>query len=283
MDSAGDMTKVGSEDVNAIADRFVSARLAGLPLADFPGVIPGDLNAAYACQDAAIARWPTAVVGWKVGYIAPAQRLDRDVRLLGPIFAGNVRDAAAGAVIEFPVIDGGFSAVEGEFVFRLGADAPADKTQWSAAEAAALVAAMHIGVEIAGSPLATINALGPRVIVSDFGNNAALLLGAEVANWQSLDEATLVVTTFIENAEVGKGSAASIDGGPLAALAFALSRNARRGRPLRAGDLITTGAVTGVHDILKGQHARVEFGRYGEIRCRAVEAREFARRRGEAA
>ncbi len=40
---------------------------------------------------------------------------------------------------------------------------------------------MFIGIEIASSPLQNINDYGPAVVASDFGNNAGLLLGAEVA------------------------------------------------------------------------------------------------------
>ena len=54
-------------------------------------------------------------------------------------------------------------------------------SSWTDAEAADMVGALHIGVEPASSPLATINELGPAVVVSDFGNNAGLLLGPEVA------------------------------------------------------------------------------------------------------
>ena len=34
-----------------------------------------------------------------------------------------------------------------------------------------------MGVEMAGSPLATINELGPTVVAADFGNNNGLILG----------------------------------------------------------------------------------------------------------
>jgi len=33
-----------------------------------------------------------------------------------------------------------------------------------------------------------------------------------------------------------------------------------RGRALRAGDLVATGAITGIHDVVPGQRARVRFG-----------------------
>ena len=71
--------------------------------------------------------------------------------------------------------------------------------------------------------------------------------------------------------EPGKpGSAASVSGGPLAALAFALRCNARRGRPLRAGTLVSTGAVTGVHSIAAGQAAEAVFTGLGVLRCVAI-------------
>lgn len=56
----------------AIAEKFVAARLAAVPLPAYPGPVPTELDAAYAVQDAAIALWPGAVAGWKVGWIAPS-------------------------------------------------------------------------------------------------------------------------------------------------------------------------------------------------------------------
>jgi 2-keto-4-pentenoate hydratase len=256
-----------------IAARFVQARRAGRALPGFPGEVPADLAAGYACQDAAIALWPDLIAGWKVGYIAPDRRDGSgDDRLVGPIFSRAVWSQAAGGNVDVPVFVGGFAAVEAEYVFRLGADAPAGKTLWTAEEALALVAALHIGIETAGSPLATINVLGPTVVVSDFGNNAGLVLGPEIADWRRRAESSLACETFIDGVSVGRGGAASVPGGLGAALAFALGHCARRGLPLRAGMVVTTGAATGIHDILPGQQARIGFGAAGEMRCRAVPA-----------
>ena len=131
---------------------------------------------------------------------------------------------------------------------------------------------MHVGIETASSPLATINELGPTVVVSDFGNNAGLIVGPEIPNWNEFSYDQLTSETFVDDRRVGVGGAASIPGGPLAALAFALGRCARRGLPLKAGQLISTGATTGIHDIRIGQSARVVFRDVGEIRCHAVRA-----------
>ena len=262
-------------DADAIATRFVSARRSAHALPDFPGTIPPDLEHAYRVQDAAIGRWPGRIVGWKVGFIAPERRdVSGDERLLGPVFDDGLRLLNRDEEIAFPVFDGGFAAVEAEFAFRLAADAPAAQTQWSIEQAAAIAGALHVAVETAGSPLATINALGPIVVVCDFGNNAGLILGPAIHDWRDRRFDDLPCATFIEDREVGRGSAASLPGGPLAALAFALARNARRGRALKAGDLVTTGAATGIHDIRAGERAEIRFHADVVLRCRAVAAAE---------
>jgi 2-keto-4-pentenoate hydratase len=255
---------------NRIAQRFVAARLNAMALDDFPGPIPPDLASGYECQEAAIALWPKPIAGWKIGRIQPAyeQKLGQ-ARLAGPIFLPSVQKAKADEVVEFGVFVGGFAAVEAEYVFEIAKDAPAGQTHWSASDAAALVGRMLVGVEAAGSPLATINELGPTVVVSDFGNNAGLILGPEVPNWRDRALTDLICETFIDDKSVGQGAAANIYGGPLGVLQFLAEHCAMRGRPLKAGMLISTGAATGIHDIVAGQRARIEFKGIGTIRCLA--------------
>ena len=256
----------------AIAAGFVAARRQGSALDAFPGDIPGDLVTAYQVQDLAIANWPDTVVGWKVGYIA-AERRDGsgDERLLGPIFSRQLWNAT-GSSTPIPVFVGGFAAVEAEYVLRLDADAPVGKLDWTPEEAAALPATLFTGVEVASSPLATINQLGPRVVVSDFGNNNGLVLGPQIPAWTTLDESSLLAQTWVGDLHVGSVGAGHLPGGLRAAFAFALSRSARRGRPLKAGDYIATGNATGIHDITAGQQARVEFAGHARLDCHAVAA-----------
>jgi 2-keto-4-pentenoate hydratase len=263
----------GVDEAQEIASRFVDARLSATPLPDFPGRIPETLAAAYACQDAAIAQWPDRVQGWKVGRILEPWfgRFGED-RLVGPIFANDVQFAWPGVVSEFPVFEGGFAAVEAEFIVRLGTDASPAHTRWTPMEAHELVSELHVGIETAGSPLATINNLGPAVAISDLGNNAGLIVGPEVPNWRDLTPQQFASETFVEETRVGTGTAASVPGGPFAALAFALNRCADRGMPLKAGQFVSTGATTGIHDIRVGQSARAAFAGVAEIRCHAVRA-----------
>jgi len=264
----------------AIAWRFVQARRDASALPDFPGAIPATMRDAYRVQESALAQWPDTIVGWKVGFIAPELReAGGDARLVGPIFAQGLQRVGVDQSVDFPVFSGGFAAVEAEIVFRIGVDAPAGRSEWTPAQAAEMAEDLHIGIETAGSPLATINDLGPRVVVSDFGNTAGMLLGPKIPRWRELGSPLFSCTSFVDGRAVGSAVVKDLESGPLVALAFALSRCARNGRPLRAGDFVTTGALTGIHEIAAGQSARVEFGNYGSLRCRAIEAGAFARER----
>jgi 2-keto-4-pentenoate hydratase len=253
-----------------IAEAFTTARAAGRAIEAYPGTPPATLAEAYAAQAAAIARWPDAVKGWKVARVNPAFAAQfPEERLIGPAFAANIHRPAAGEAAQCPVFDGGFAAVEAEVVIVVAQDAPAGKSDWTADTVAPFVRSMHIGVEVASSPLATLNDIGPGAVISDFGNNWGVVVGAEIPNWRELD--TLDVETFIDGQSVGTGKVA-IKPGPLGALAFTLNKRAQQGQILRAGDVISTGMITGVHDIRIGQRSRHVFAGVGEVQVHITRA-----------
>lgn len=257
----------------AIARRFVSARLAARALPDYPGPLPMDLTTAYQRQDQAIALWPDQVCGWKVGRIPDAwlERMGEN-RLMGPVFQQQCTRLVAGQVAELSVIAGGFAAVEAEYIFVLAKSPDPARTDYRPEEALSFAGSLHIGIELAGSPLATINALGPAIVVSDFGNNAGVFIGPAIADWQQRDAGSLTCATYVDGKLVGRGGGLFLPGGPAAALAFAINRGAQRRRPLQAGMLVSTGAATGIHDIRPGQVARLVFDGIGELQARGTKA-----------
>ncbi|MBU1375137.1 MAG: 2-keto-4-pentenoate hydratase [Alphaproteobacteria bacterium] len=256
-----------------VARQFVEARLAARALPDFPGPLPADMAAGYRVQEAAIGLWPEPVIGWKVGRIPLELQAElRAERVMGPVFAGHLWQGDPREPTPLPVIAGGFAAVEAEYIYRIGRDTPADKLEWTPDEALDYVEDLLVGVEFAASPLATINVLGPRIVASDFGNNAGLILGRVVPDWRARPDLIPPCRTYVEGKLVGEGSPDSIPGRPPGSLAFLLAACAARGRPLKAGQLVTTGAASGIHDIEAGQTARITFGDLEEIRCVAVPA-----------
>lgn len=259
--------------IQDIARQFVTARLQGRPLEHFPGELPDSLAQAYACQEAAIEQWPDRIGGWKVGRIPPEVETHFQCdRLAGPIFHRTIRTTAPDECPAMPIFDGGFAAVEAEFVAVIGGDAPPGKVKWSLAEAAGMIGDLRIGLEVASSPLGIINDIGPLAVVSDFGNNAGLIVGPSVRDWQIRPLDSMTCEAYVDGLGVGRGGAFQLSGGFLRSVQFILELSACRGRPLPAGTLIATGQTTGIHDVLIGQQARLDFGDDGELRCGFVAA-----------
>ena len=267
-----------------IAQSFVAARKQARALPGYPGGnVPAHLSDSYAIQDRAIALWDKPIIGWKIGRLAPEKQGEHGTeRLCGPIFAPTLKHYT-GEALTLPVYEGGFAAVEAEYVFRIDHDTDPSKTEYSEEEALRLIDAVFAGIEMAGSPLATINKLGPTVVASDFGNNFGLILGPQLAEFDSdSTPASLsadVVKTYqaateIDGKVVGDGGLFTMPGGPLAAIAWLAGTLAARGRPLTKGQFISSGATTGIHDIEAGSESVVRFSGPGshtaELQLRTI-------------
>jgi 2-keto-4-pentenoate hydratase len=263
----------GSTTQDGIAAQFVRARLTARALAAYPGQVPGDGPSAYSCQDQAIDLWPDHVAGWKVARI-PKEWAEKfpEPRIIGPVFSRNVHVTIPGSIPACPIFVGGFAAVETEIVIRVGKDSPVGKTEWTIEEAKEYIGGMYIGIEVASSPLATLNELGTGAVISDFGNNWGVVVGVAIEHWRNIE--SIPCECFIDGTSVGAKSV-SIEQGPLSAFAFTLGKCAARGCPLKVGAWITTGMITGVHDIRVGQQSRHVFSGFGEVGCRTIRAEPF--------
>jgi len=262
-------------DLHGIARGFVAARQAGKSLAAYPGPFPRSLEEAYRIQDLAIAEDGDRVVGWKVGRIAEADLRAYDVnRLAGPIFARFVRDYD-GREVRMPVFAGGFGAAEAEFLLRLGRDVPPRQLGYTMDEAAELIDAVHVGIEIASSPFPGINAHGPAVTISDFGNNNGLVVGAGIADWRKSGFERWPVTLQVDGIQVGRATTETMLDGAMGAVRFLLELLGRRGIALQKGSWVSTGAVTGVHEVRPGQTVVARFGADLAVTC-IIEAAKTA-------
>jgi 2-keto-4-pentenoate hydratase len=162
-----------------------------------------------------------------------------------------------------PVYEGGFAAVEAEFVLVLGESVQPARREYSDADLAGIISAVHGGAEIASSPMAMVNQRGATSIISDLGINAGVLAGPHIPDFASHPLESMPVAVTVDDAVVGEATAAAIPGGPLGALRFLIGHCAERGVELPAGTWVSSGAVTGVHDVRMDSIARVEFGLFG--------------------
>lgn len=253
-----------ADEARRIAETFVTARREGRGLPEYPGAVPSALDDAYVVQDLAIAFDGRAIGGWKVGRINPPR--DSVDRLAGPIFADDIVEARDG--LEMPIFGEGFGAAEAEFLLRLRAAPPVGKLRFTEAEAADLIDAVHIGIEIASSPFPGINDHGPTVTISDFGNNNGLVIGAGIPDWRLADIKTWPVALAINGHRIGAATAETMLDGPVGAVRFLLELMATRGIALEAGQWVSSGAVTGVHPVKPGDLVECRFGEDFEVSCK---------------
>lgn len=243
------------------AEALVGARKAGRALAAFPGEVPDTLEGAYALQAAAIALMGEEIAGWKVGRLSPdlAERFGVD-RFLGPVFRADVIAALGDGPTPFAMFTCGSAAFEAEFMVFVGIDA----------QGAVYPKALTTGIEIASSPVACLPELGSLATVADLGNNAGQIIGAPIPV-ELLDQSTaLTCRTFIGSADVVARDASALPGGPATAFAFAVETARALGFPLREGQFVSTGAVTGMHAVEPGLACRTDFGAFGTIACDIV-------------
>ena len=249
---------------DAVSRCLVNARMSAEPLPDFPVQVPESLDQAYEIQSASIERWPDEVAGWKVAKLSEADQVRLQAeRLVGPAFKSSVHTIKPGKSRIMPVYSGGFAAVEAEIILELGATIAPSEREYSDDELVRLVAAAYCGAEIASSPMAVINERGPTSIVSDFGNNAGILVGREISNWSRTLPGFVTATVTVDGEAVGSKPVDAITGDPLQALRYLIRISGRRGIRLPAGTLVSTGAITGVHDVKMTSTARVGFGQLG--------------------
>ena len=261
-----DALSEGRQAAEAIARAFVDARHAGSALNDYPGELPESLDDGYRIQERAIGMFGGRIAGWKVGRIPDALVEQHGTnRLAGPIFAAGVVHAGEGSAPVMPVFSGGFTAAEAEFLLRIGRLPDSFDREWTNEAIADYVDEIRIGIEVAGSPFPGINEHGPAVTISDFGNNNGLVVGALVEPDSGFIDWPVALT--IDGIEAGTGTAATMLDGPFGAVRFLFELAATRPLPLAAGQWISTGAVTGVHQVLPGAAVEARFGGDMRVRC----------------
>lgn len=256
-----------------ISDAVLFARRACKPIKGFPADIPQTLDQAYAVQMDAISKWDSDLIGFKVGGVPEKWRAQFPTNwLAGPMFADQRYTVKTGDSLEVTVFEGGFAAYEAELVFVLKDLDKLDKPLETVEETHAFISRVHLGAEIASSPNLLVNDLGPGSIISDLGNNAGVVLGPEAPLSILEDLSKIDVVLTIDDVEIGRATPNLGENGPLGALRFILNHFiSLKGKiDLPETCLISSGAITGVHQSHVGTKSTIKFGDLAEYELKMV-------------
>ena len=150
---------------------------------------------------------------------------------------------------------------EAEIAFVLGKDLPdGDTTPQMVADA---VATVHAAIEIVDSRIADWKITFADT-VADNGSSAFFVLAQEGKPLAGLDLYTCGMVMEINAVPVSLGAGAAALGHPLNAAAWLAQTLARRGEPLKAGDILLAGALGPMVALKPGDHVRAIVGGLGE-------------------
>ena len=215
---------------------------------------------AYAVQDAVFADlWPgVRPAAWKVG--GPSDKVDPTAAPIPPEGLLHSPASVLGTHMHF-------IGVEAEIAFRLAKDLPPRTRPYSEKSIAAAVGEVAVAVELCDSRLANWKESPGLWKLADFQTNSALVVGSGTADWQKIDFMQQAVV-FRIGARVAKAKGAHPYGNPFRLLPWLVKHCRKRGYSLHAGDVITTGAWTGLEIAKPGDEVTAQFPGIGECTVR---------------
>ena len=255
---------VNREIVEQAAQRLVDAAARNEPCDPVRDLIGrDDLAAAYAVQDAVTqrrVRGGDQVVGRKIGLtsLAVQQQLGVDQPDFGVLF-GSMGHVDGATITAADLMQ---PRVEAEIAFVLGADlvdGPLDAAQVRGATDHVVAA-----LEVCGSRIRDWD-ISFGDTVADNASGAAFVLGTDRRTLDEVVPAEVEMAMSIDGTEASTGNGAACLGDPVDAVVW-LARTARDlGEPLRAGQVILSGALGPMRPVVAGQRVTATLSGLGSV------------------
>jgi 2-keto-4-pentenoate hydratase len=248
----------------AALGQLAAARAAGQPCAPVRALLrAGDIDAAYAVQSAWVAAQLAAggsVTGRKIGLTNPAvqAQLGVDQPDFGTLLASM--DCPQGEPIDTGRLLQPRIEAEIAFVLARDLDDPDPGPDDVLAATGAVAAALEIvDSRIAGWDISIVDT------VADNASSGLFTLGPDRRPPGGLDLAACPMRLWRGDQEVSAGSGAACLGHPAAAVAWLAAAAHRYGQPLRAGEIVLSGALGPMIPVAAGDRFTAEIGGLGRV------------------
>jgi 2-keto-4-pentenoate hydratase len=250
--------------IERAAQRLTDARTQGRTCPPVSDILPADdVDAAYAVQSANIARRLAAgarVVGRKIGLTNPL--VQRQLGVGEPDFGVLLDDMDCSASALVPMTPLLQPKIEAEIAFVLARDLVGGSID--AADVAAATDYVVAALEIVDSRIANWD-ITIVDTVADNASSGLFVLGTQPRPLGELDLRSCVMTMWRGEEVVSTGTGTDCWGDPLAAVAWLATTAQAHGQPLRAGELVLSGALGPMVAVVSGDEFRAEITGLGSI------------------
>jgi len=253
-------------------NRLSEARATRRPCAPIRGLLPaGDLDAAYAVQSDWVARQMVAgarIVGRKVGLTSPV--VQKQLGVDQPDFGFLLDTMACPADVPIDIARTLQPKIEAEVAFVLAHDLTAPVI--GPADVAAATAYVVAALEIVDSRIAAWD-IDIVDTVADNASSGLFVLGDQRIKLGDLDLPACLMTLRRDGRDgrdgqvVSEGSGSACLGDPLIAVAWLAATARNHGRPLRAGEIVLSGALGPMVPVAPGDGFHAEISGLGEVRA----------------
>jgi len=155
---------------------------------------------------------------------------------------------------------------EVEYQAKLGADLPPRSRPYTIEEVTDAVASLHPGLELAECRFIHDPAFPPLpAILADGAGSGTIVYGPAIDDWRRRDIAGQQVTLSCNGKLRRNGTAAAALDHPMVPLTWLANELSRTGIGLKAGQMISTGTLTGMLAPKAGENYVADFGPFGSV------------------
>ena len=209
-------------------------------------------------------------VGWKVGAASLDVRKAENIPSPSPgrLFVRSIMQSPAEVPSEFFV---NYRLCECEFAFQLGMDFPARDKEYSEADLRAGIETLAPVIEIGDSVFEDWYSLsGYFGGMYDNAGGAAFVVVKKIKDWQDIDLPKANIDLYVNDHYIKSGQGFQAMGHPVTSLTWMVNWVRERGRPVFAGEYVSTGTCTGHCFVQVGDLVSVDFGDLGLVEARFV-------------
>jgi 2-keto-4-pentenoate hydratase len=205
--------------------------------------------------------WP--VLGWKIA--AFKDEMQKALRTDSPIYGRTYFTRETPATFVHAELASPIPEVE--YQAKLGTDLPPRDKPYSREEVTDAVASLHPGLELAECRFIHDAAFPPLpAILADGAGSGTIVYGPAIADWQTRNIVGQEVTLSSDGRLRRKGTAAAALDHPMAPLTWLANELSRTGVGLKAGQMVSTGTLTGMLAPKPGEDYVADFGPFGLVR-----------------